>query len=128
MIRKATASDINGIVELVKSNPDTLLPRSTKEIQDLLEWFWVADEGGKVIGCCCLEIYSPKIAEVRTLAVAADHQGSGLGRALVESAVADAEKRNIREVLVVTSALKFFEKLNFGPCLHEKYALFWKGK
>ena len=128
MIRKALHGDISGIVGLIESNPDTLLPRSHKEIADLLDWFWVAEEEGAVIGCCCLEIYSPKIAEVRTLAVAPEHRGDGIGRSLVEHAVADAQKRNIREVLVVTSALKFFEKLNFGPCLHEKYALFWNGK
>jgi hypothetical protein len=30
--------------------------------------------------------------------------------------------------MVITSSREYFEKLNFGACLHEKYALFWNGK
>ena len=44
---------------------------------------------------------------------------------LTDAVVAEAQRRGIPQVLVVTSNREFFEKLNFGSCLNEKYALFW---
>ena len=98
---------------------------SLPDIEPLLDSFWVAELDGRVVGCCCLEVYSPKIAELRSLAVRAEARGHGLGAALTAAAVAEAERRGIPQVLVVTSNREFFERLNFGPCLTEKYALFW---
>ncbi len=125
MIRKAAPADIEAILSLVNANTDRLLARDREEIVQLLEAFWVAEADGRVVGCCCLEIYSPKIAELRSLAVAPEHRGRGLGGALTRAAVDDAQRRGIPQVLVVTSNREFFERLNFGPVLNEKYALFW---
>ena len=125
MVRKAGADDVDGILALVNSNTDRLLARDRDEIVSLLDTFWVAEDGGAIVGCCCLEVYSPKIAELRSLAVRPSHRGRGLGAALTARAVEEAERRGIPQVLVVTSNREFFERLNFGPCLNEKYALFW---
>jgi amino-acid N-acetyltransferase len=124
-LRKAVAADVDGILGLVNSNTDRLLARDRDEIASLLDTFWVADDAGAIVGCCCLEVYSPKIAELRSLAVRPSHRGRGLGAALTTQAVEEAERRGIPQVLVVTSNREFFERLNFGPCLNEKYALFW---
>ena len=125
MVRKATTDDIDAIAALVGANTDRLLARDRGEIAQLLDTFWVAEADGRVVGCGCLEIYSPKIAELRSLAIAPEYRGRGLGAALTEAIVAEAERRGIPQVLVVTSNREFFERLNFGPCLNEKYALFW---
>lgn len=127
-LRKARAADIPGILRLVEQNPDTILKRSTEEYQELLDLTWVVDLHGEIIGCATLEVYSPKIAEIRSVAVDANYRQHGYGRLLVQAAVTEARARRIREILVVTSNRDFFERLNFGPCLHEKYALFWNGK
>jgi N-acetylglutamate synthase-like GNAT family acetyltransferase len=124
-VRNAVAGDVDGILALVNSNTDRLLARDRDEIASLLDTFWVADDGGDIVGCCCLEVYSPKIAELRSLAVRPSHRGRGLGAALTTQAVEEAERRGIPQVLVVTSNREFFERLHFGPCLNEKYALFW---
>lgn len=124
-VRGAVAGDVDGILALVNSNTDRLLARDRDEIVSLLDTFWVADDGGDIVGCCCLEVYSPKIAELRSLAVRLSHRGRGLGAALTTHAVEEAQRRGIPQVLVVTSNREFFERLNFGPCLNEKYALFW---
>jgi N-acetylglutamate synthase-like GNAT family acetyltransferase len=124
-IRKAEASDVDGILAVVNSNTDRLLARDREEIVSLLETFWVAEDGGRIVGCSCLEVYSPKIAELRSLAVLPEYRGRGHGAALTAAAVDEAERRGIPQVLVVTSNREFFERLNFGPCLNEKYALFW---
>jgi amino-acid N-acetyltransferase len=125
MIRRATLDDVDAILAVVNTNTDRLLARDRDEIAPLLDAFWVAEVDGRVVGCCCLEIYSPKIAELRSLAVLPEFRGRGLGAALTDAAVAEARLRGIPQVLVVTSNREFFEQRNFGPCLNEKYALFW---
>jgi len=126
-IRKATPADIPGIKQLIAANPQTILPRSDEELGSLIEGFWVAEHNGQVVGCCCLEIYSPKIAEIRTVIVHESVRGMGFGAALVKVAADEAERQNIREVMVVTSSPEYFNKLGFGECLHEKWALFYRG-
>jgi N-acetylglutamate synthase-like GNAT family acetyltransferase len=125
MVRKATAADLDAIVDVIGSNTDRLLARDRGEVAQLLDSFWVAEADGKVVGCGCLEIYSPKIAELRSLAVRQAYRGRGFGAALTRVIVEEAERRGIPQVLVVTSNREFFERLDFGPCLNEKYALFW---
>jgi N-acetylglutamate synthase-like GNAT family acetyltransferase len=124
-VRRAEAADVDGILAVVNRNADRLLARDRDEIASLLDTFWVAEDDGRVVGCSCLEVYSPKIAELRSLAVLPEYRGRGYGAALTAAAVEEAERRGIPQVLVVTSNREFFERLNFGPCLNEKYALFW---
>lgn len=126
-IRKATRDDIPAIKDLIAANPTTILARSDDELNSLIDGFWVAEHEGRVVGCCCLEVYSPKIAEIRTVIVHGSAQGMGFGSALVKTAADEAERQNIREVMVVTSSPEYFNKLGFGECLHEKWALFYRG-
>jgi amino-acid N-acetyltransferase len=128
MIRKASLSDIPSILELIEANPDTLLPRTSDEYRDLMETVWVAEVDGRVVGSCVLEVYSPKIAELRSCVVDPEYRNQGVGADLAAAAIAEGQRRNIREILVVTSKPQYFKKLGFGDCLHEKYALFWTGK
>lgn len=128
MIRKATLNDIPGILELVNANLGTLLPRSQDDYADLIETTYVCEKEGRIVGSCVLEIYSPKIAEIRSFVVHSDYRRQGVGKGLIAEAVAEGRKRNIREIMVVTSAREYFEKQNFGACLNEKFALFWNGR
>lgn len=124
-IRKASSADIDAIKDLIRANLDTLLPREDTDIEKNINFFFVKEVDGKIVGCCCLEIYSPKIAEIRTVAVAHSCRMNGYGSELVSAAIEEANKSKIKEIMVVTSNPKFFEKLNFSTCLNEKYALFW---
>jgi len=126
-IRKSVPTDLQRIKELIAENPETVLSRSDSELIELLESFLVLEEEGIVVGCCCLEVYSQKIAELRTLAVAKSCRGRGYGPKLVHAIVDEFNRKGIRQLLVVTSNPEFFANLNFGPCLNEKFALFWNG-
>jgi N-acetylglutamate synthase-like GNAT family acetyltransferase len=126
-LRKATLNDVDGIKAVIDANLDKLLPRTREEIIELMESWYVIDEDGLIAGCVCLEVYSPKIAEIRSLAVLESARGHDYGTLLVNQCIADARRRNIRQILVVTSTPEFFEKLKFGLCLNEKYAMFWEG-
>ena len=127
LLRKATPQDVDGILAVIDANLDKLLPRTREDILQLLDSFYVIDEDQVIAGCVCLEVYSPKIAEVRSLAVLSAHRGHEYGSMLVKQCIADAQRLNIRQILVVTSTPEFFEKLEFGLCLNEKYAMFWSG-
>jgi amino-acid N-acetyltransferase len=124
----ARAEDEPGITALIQSYVDEgkLLARTLREIDELLPNFFVAvSDDGAIIGCAALEIYSPKLAEIRSLAVAANAQGLGIGRRLVNACVERARLRNILEVMAVTSSDGFFQSCGFDYTLPgEKRALF----
>ena len=130
MLRNATRDDLGAIQHLINTNLDKLLPRSDEELLELIDGntFWVVEDAGEIVGCCCLEVYSAKIAELRSLAVRDNCRGKGYGELLVNAAIEEANRRQIKQVLVVTSTLEFFQRMNFGQVLNEKYALFWNGK
>ena len=128
MIRLARLEDIPELILMVSANTDTLLPRTVESYSALLSTTYVAEVDGTIAGSCVLEVYSPKIAEIRTVVVRDEFRGKGIGTALVKTAIDEAKRQQIYEIMVVTSNLPFFKSLDFGQCLNEKYALFLHGK
>lgn len=64
-------------------------------------------------GVVGLEVYGP-LALLRSLAVAASHRGSGLGRTLVAVAEAHAQSCGVQELYVLTTtAERFFERMGY---------------
>jgi amino-acid N-acetyltransferase len=126
-VRPARASDAEAIAALIGPfvKAGTLLPRTATEIRDLIPTGFVAESEGKLVGFTALEIYSPKLAEIRSLAVTEEQQRQRLGSRLVEACVELAGKRNILEVMVITSSEEFFRGCGFDFTLPgEKKALF----
>jgi amino-acid N-acetyltransferase len=126
-VRSARAADAEAIAELIGPfvRAGKLLPRTATEIRDLIPTGFVAEAEGKLVGFTALEIYSPKLAEIRSLAVGEGQQRLGLGKQLVAACVELARKRNILEVMVVTSSEEFFQSCGFDFTLPgEKKALF----
>jgi len=126
-IRPATPQDIGGIDALIEPFVDggRLLERTWDELEDLVKSGFVAEQSGKIVGFAALEVYSRKLAEVRSLAVAADVQRHGIGRKLVTACVERARERNILEVMAITSSEEFFRACGFDFTLPgEKKALF----
>lgn len=127
-IRAGRAEDVPGIILLIQSYVDEgkLLARTLNEIDELLPNFFVAVTGdGEIIGCAALEIYSPKLAEIRSLAVSREAQRLGVGRRLVNACVERARLRKVLEVMAITSSDSFFQSCGFDYTLPgEKRALF----
>jgi amino-acid N-acetyltransferase len=68
------------------------------------------DDPAGVVG---LELHGP-VALLRSLAVAAHHRGTGLGRQLVAAAEARARSHGVHELcLLTTTAERFFERLGY---------------
>lgn len=126
-IREAMREDIPALEEFVELfvQANRLLPRTTEELYDLIPFGFVAIVSGRLVGFAALEIYSAKLAEIRSLAVLGEFQGLGIGRRLVERCVDLAQHRNILEVMAITSSDGFFRACGFDFTLPgEKKALF----
>ena len=87
--------------------------------------FFVAVEDGRLIGCVALQIYSRRMAELRSLAVDPNAGSRGVGRKLVEACQKRARERGVHQVIAVTSEVAFFEKAGFSTFREEKTALFY---
>lgn len=116
-IRRARLSDVSAIADLVAqfAADNLMLPRTRASVEAALRDFAVAtDEGGRVVGCCALTLIGDGLAEVRSLAVAPEVQGRGIGRRLVLGALGDARELEVPRVFALTRAPGFFEKLGFS--------------
>lgn len=127
-IRPSTPDDLERIEAFIEPfvAEERILPRTTDELRDLLPRGFLAELEERVVGFAALEIYSPKLGEIRSLAVDESLRGQGIGRALVDACVQRAQERNVLEVMVVTSEDAFFQRCGFDYTLPgQKRALFY---
>ncbi len=127
IVRATTESDVEALGRFIEPfvAQGRLLPRTRDELEDLTEHGFVAVAGEAILGFAALEIYSVKLAELRSLAVSSQHQGLGIGKALVNACVERAKKQNVFEVMAITSSEEFFQRCGFDFTLPgEKKALF----
>jgi N-acetylglutamate synthase and related acetyltransferases len=91
-----------------------LLPRSEDFVATYAHNFVVAEAPGEgIVGCAYLDEYSPSIAELRSLAVAPDWQGAGVGRALVHGIEALARTREYATLFAVSNDEAYFKRYGF---------------
>ncbi len=128
MIRQAKVRDINSIKKLIDygSKQGFILPRTKREIRENIDSFFLAEEDNKIVACCSLDIYSWKLAEIRSLVVLPEYQKRGIGARLVDECLKKAKKLKVYEVLSITKADKFFETLGFSKCLNDQWPMFIK--
>jgi N-acetylglutamate synthase-like GNAT family acetyltransferase len=105
---------------LIRLYPGHLVQQNLPRAQS----FFVASSGGRVVGCCALQVYSKRLAEVRSLAVHPDFQDRGVASDLVERCTKRARERGVRELFAVTSQTTFFARLGFATFRREKTAMF----
>lgn len=127
-IRKATAQDIPSLVQFLQPFVDDghLLPRTFSEMEELLDGFFIAEVGDKLVGCAALEIYNRKLAEIRSLAVSPDARGMGVGKKLVQACVDMAKEHHIFEIMAISAEERFFASCGFDytlPKLRKAYFL-----
>jgi amino-acid N-acetyltransferase len=128
-VRPVKHGDQDAIQQLIEPFVDLqkLLPRTLAELQELLATGFVAEHSGQIIGFAALEVYSAKLAEIRSLAVDRRYQGSGIGQRLVEACLQLARQRQILEVMAISSSESFFQSCGFDFTLPgEKKAFFFR--
>ena len=109
-IERARVADREDLFRLLRQNQ---LPLDG--LTDHLATTLVAREAGQVVGSAALEVY-PDGALLRSVAVAPERQGGGLGQTLTRAAIRLAEELRVPAVfLLTTTAERFFPKFGFEP-------------
>ncbi|HYS27304.1 MAG TPA: arsenic resistance N-acetyltransferase ArsN2 [Vicinamibacterales bacterium] len=108
VISPAKALDID-VVEALLEREHLPLAGLRDHVEELL----VARAGNRIVGCAALELYEDG-ALLRSLAVDAEHRGSGLGSDLTHAALLLADQRGMPAVyLLTTTAERFFPRFGF---------------
>ncbi len=121
-IRKAELQDVPVLAEMINhyARERILLPRSLPELYECVREFVVAEEDGVIVGCGALKFYNAELAEIRSLCVAPGVSHHGVGRAVVEDLIAEAEQRRLKTVFALTMAPAFFQKCGFRETIRER--------
>ncbi|MEX1183470.1 MAG: N-acetyltransferase [Gemmatimonadota bacterium] len=122
-VRRAEPADARELHALLENYvaPGMLLPRTLRQVYRSIRDFIVVIDHGRIIGCAALRIYSAELAEIGALAVAAGHQGAGLGRRLVETLVHDAHALGLQRVFALTLQDAFFHRIGFETTLISEF-------
>lgn len=114
--RRAKISDAPAIYALIAHFAELglLLPRTKNEIRCNISHFLVHEIYGRAVSCVALESYGMDLAEIRSLAVAPEMHGRGMGARLLEFALVEARRREIARVFAVTHAPEFFLHRGFA--------------
>jgi amino-acid N-acetyltransferase len=116
MIRKPTIDDAQAICDLIKvwAKKNAMLERPLNFIYEDIRDFWIYTEEDKIIGCCALHIIGWQgLAEIRSLAVDAGSQKSGIGGKLVKQCIEEAEAVGVKTVFALTYVDSFFKRMGF---------------
>ncbi|MEW9124975.1 MAG: N-acetyltransferase [Thermotaleaceae bacterium] len=115
-IKRAVMADTEGIYSLVEQYADQglLLHRTRASIYEHLQCFFVAvGEDGEILGATSLHILDADLAEIRSLVVASEAFGKGIGRDLVNTIIEETKRLGINRLISLTYQDIFFEKCGF---------------
>jgi amino-acid N-acetyltransferase len=103
--------EVNIFVHPNEAEVKRLLSESGLPIEDLTEQhmphFFGCASGGELMGVVGLELYG-ELALLRSLAVAADQRGSGLGSRLVEHAENHSREQGVKSLYLLTATAESF--------------------
>ena len=116
-VRAALPRDIPAVAALVEpyATRRILLAKHIVGYYEAVQEFLVATDGDQVVGCGALHVMWSDLAEVRTLAVAPDHRGTGLGHRLLAALLERARALGLSRVFCLTFEVDFFAKHGFVP-------------
>lgn len=115
-VRHARVTDAKRICEIVNHHAERarMLHRSLESVYDTVREFLVAeDDGGRVVGCVAVDVAWSDLAEIKSLAVAPDAQGRGIGSELLSAAERDARGVGVRRLFALTYEERFFARHGF---------------
>lgn len=116
IVSKARIGDVTRIHQLVNIFADRgeMLGRPLSEIYENVRDFFVARTGEQVIACAALHIMWSDIAEIKSVAVAAESQRQGIGARLVKACLKEAASLGIPTAFCLTYQPGFFEGQGFS--------------
>jgi len=114
-LRKPVVQDVPNMARIINgyASQGQMLPRSHHKLYQDIRDFVVATVEDEIIGCGALHVVWGDVAEVRSLAVAPDWLGKGIGRLMVEALVQEARSLGLPSVFALTYRQGFFEHMGF---------------
>ncbi|HWC97342.1 MAG TPA: N-acetyltransferase [Candidatus Sulfopaludibacter sp.] len=114
-VRKAVMHDIPLILDLINAYAakGIMLPRTEFEMSEAIRDFIVVIQADELLGCGALHFYSPKVGEIRSLAVHESAKTKGVGRILIDGLVREAQLYELDVVFAFTYVVEFFNKVGF---------------
>lgn len=114
-IRKAKVSDVEAIYEMILmyAKKGILLPRTRESLFENIQVIFVATLNEQVVGTASLHILDKDLAEIRSLVVAEEANGKGIGKLLVQKIVEETKQIGIPKLISLTYQVQFFEKCGF---------------
>ncbi len=114
-IRPARMGDIPAMAELINYHAERgrMLHRSPAYLYERVRNFCVCQIDGSVVGCCAVEPVWNDLGELKSLAVAKELRGQGIGRSLIERCLETGRGISIMRVFCLTREAEFFENLGF---------------
>lgn len=116
-LRKARTEDVAKIQAMRSAyeGSNVLLSHALVGLYEKVQEFWVAeDQTGDVVGAGALHVMWQDLAEVRSLVVAENMRGKGIGHQLVETLIQEAGRLGIKRVFCLTFEVDFFKKHGFA--------------
>jgi amino-acid N-acetyltransferase len=120
VIRTASARDADAIHELIDEHltEGHLLPREPSEILVHAHRFVVAVQDDEVLACAELAPLSHAVAEVRSMVVAREARGGGVGRRIVNELVRRGTFAGFEKLCAFTHSPGYFVHLGFSIVPH----------
>ena len=114
-VRRARAGDIRAIRAIVQPLAESrvLVAKEAVTYYEAVQQFRVAEVDGRVVGCGALHVMWEDLAEIRTLAVAPDAKGMGVGSALLGALIEDARALGVDRLFCLTFEVDFFSRHGF---------------
>lgn len=123
-------NDVIDVWTMIQDGVDegNLMTRTLSEVKHLRDNFILTRQIGtkEIMGCIGLDVYTPRLAEIRSLYVKPEYRSFGIGRVLVEQAIQKARSNNIKEIIAITDKVAMFKKSGFHEVLNDQKALFMK--
>jgi amino-acid N-acetyltransferase len=108
-LRRAVQADNERVAVLLRE-----LELPTDGVAEWLDQFWIGEHEGAVVGVAGMERYGAA-GLLRSVAVAPEWRGSGIGRALVDRVLEEGRAAGVQEVfLLTTTAEHYFPRLGFA--------------
>jgi amino-acid N-acetyltransferase len=125
-IRQATFEDVGEIYDVVRDNPEEVLPRSYQDIFTHFDRFYVYDDGEirGVVSWAVLPVINPdnpdRCVEVISFSVRKADQDKGIGSMLLKHIIKVIKEMDPDRVIVLTFYPEYFKKFGFVETSKEK--------
>ncbi|MGQ0767308.1 MAG: GNAT family N-acetyltransferase [Gemmatimonadota bacterium] len=123
-ISPAREFDVAAISELNNAFNEAglTLPRSESWVESHIDDYRIIrDDDGRIVGCVCIDEYSPSLAELVSLAVDPGYQRKGIGARLIRAAADLARNRGYPELFAVSFSDDLFMRCGFRSEDVERY-------